>query len=117
MTNVVFRPRPVNLQEDCVLKLKSLYTPIEQLYARGLFTIKAMWGDRESVKFISDMLKRLLTIPKHIEEMKKSTARKGLITALRRSLAYAPELKLEEIAGGFPEYKDDGSEFAQEDYA
>ena len=31
-------------------------------------------------------------------------------------MAYAPELKPEEITGGFPEYKDDGSEFIEEDY-
>ncbi|KAI5000836.1 hypothetical protein ZWY2020_010795 [Hordeum vulgare] len=66
---------------------------------------------------MSDMVKRLSTMPKHIEEMKKSAARKGLITALRWSLSYAPELKPEEIARGFPEYKDDGLEFTHGDYA
>lgn len=68
-------------------------------------------GDKEPVKFIIDMLRRLSTMPKQIEELKKSAARKGVIIVLSWALSYAPELNLEEIDRGFPEYKDDGSEF------
>ena len=32
------------------------------------------------------------------------------------SLAYAPEINPEEVAAGFPQLKDDGSEFVEEDY-
>ena len=35
---------------------------------------------------------------------------------LSRCLAYAREINPEEVAAGFPRLKDDGSEFAEEDY-
>ncbi|KAI4983549.1 hypothetical protein ZWY2020_025415 [Hordeum vulgare] len=49
-------------------------------------------------------------------ELTRSAARKGVLTMLSRCLAYAPELKPEEVAAGFPQLKDDGSEFTQDDY-
>ncbi|KAE8775319.1 hypothetical protein D1007_52189 [Hordeum vulgare] len=62
------------------------------------------------------MLRRLSTIPEYIAERRKSYACKGVMATMRWALAYAPELKPDEIAGGFPQYKDDGSEFTEEDY-
>ena len=62
------------------------------------------------------MLGCLSTLPPQIEELKRSVARKGTLTALSRCLAYALELKPEELTGGFPELKDDGSDFTEEDY-
>ncbi|KAE8769851.1 40S ribosomal protein S20 [Hordeum vulgare] len=90
-----------------VLNITTRKSPYGEVYAGGLFTIKAVMGDNDPVKFISDMLTRLSTMPKQIEELKISAARRWAITALSRSLAYAPELNLEELGGGFPEYKDD----------
>ena len=62
------------------------------------------------------MLGCLSTLPPQIEELKRSAARKGALTTLSRCLAYARELKPEEINGGFLELKDDRSEFTEEDY-
>ncbi|KAE8798634.1 hypothetical protein D1007_26122 [Hordeum vulgare] len=110
-------PRSTTLQDDSVLKLKAIYTLMEQLYAGGLLTIKAVWGgDKDPVKYIKDMLRQLSIIRQHIAEIRKSSARKGVMTAMSRAIAYAPELKPDEKAEGFPEYKDDDSEFTQEDY-
>ncbi|KAE8804878.1 hypothetical protein D1007_19118 [Hordeum vulgare] len=108
MTTTVLSLRTSNLQDNSLLKLKALYTLTKQLYARSLLTIKVFMGNKDPVKFIIDVLRRLSTIPKQIEELKKSTACKGAITALSRALAYAAELNPWEIAGGFPQLKDHG---------
>ena len=62
------------------------------------------------------MLGCLSTLPPQIGELTRSAARKGVLTTLSRCLAYAPEKNPEEVAAGFPQLKDDGSEFAEEDY-
>ncbi|KAI5006014.1 hypothetical protein ZWY2020_033257 [Hordeum vulgare] len=79
-------------------------------------TMKAVMGDKEPIKSIKYMLGCLSTLPPQIEELKRSSAHKGALTTLSRCLAYAPELKPEEITGGFLELKDDRSEFIEEDY-
>ncbi|XP_044969912.1 uncharacterized protein LOC123430054 [Hordeum vulgare subsp. vulgare] len=56
MANVVFGPRSANLHDDCVFKLKAIYTLIEQLCIGGMMTIKAVMGDKEPVKSIKYML-------------------------------------------------------------
>ena len=73
-------------------------------------------GSKEPVRTIKHMLSYLSTLPPQIEELKRSAARKGVLNTLSRCLAYAPELKPEEIAIGYPELKDDGSEFTEVDY-
>ena len=97
--------------------MKALYSLTEQLYARSLVTIKAVMTERGVPKFMKGVLEVLSTIPKQIEELKRSAARKGAMAALSRSLAYAPELNPAEMMDGFPQLKDDGSQFTQEDYA
>lgn len=62
------------------------------------------------------MLGCLSTLPPQVDELKRSRARKGALTTLSRCLAYAPELKPEEVATGYPKLKDDESEFTEEDY-
>ena len=62
------------------------------------------------------MLGCLSTLPPQIGELTRSAARKGVLTTLSRCLAYAPEINPEEVAANFPQLKDDGSEFAEEDY-
>ena len=99
------------------MKLKALYSLTEQLYAGSLFTIKAVMTERDVPKFMKGVLEVLSTIPKQIEELKRSAARSGAIYALSRALAYGEEFDPAKLAKGFPEFKNDGSEFTQEDYA
>jgi len=109
--------RTRQLPDDSLLKLKALYAFTEQLYAGSLFTIRDVFGEKGISKLIKDVLKYLSTVPKHFEEMKRSAARKGAISALSRALAYVPELNPEEMTGGFPQLKADGSAFTQDNYA
>ena len=107
--------RSCQLSGVSLLKLKALYSLTEQLYAGSLFTIKAVMTKRGIPKFMKGVLEVLSTNLKQIEELKRSAARKGAMTALSRSLAYALELNLAEMMDGFPQLKDDGSQFTQED--
>jgi hypothetical protein len=63
------------------------------------------------------VIELLSTLPKQVEELRRSAARQGAMAALSRCLAFAPELTAEEMMDGFPSRKDDGSEFTAEDYA
>ncbi|KAI4987348.1 hypothetical protein ZWY2020_020148 [Hordeum vulgare] len=99
-----------------MLKLKAIYTFTEQLYTGGLLMIKAVMGSKEAVRTIKHMLGYLSTFPPQIEELKRSAARKGVLNTVSRCLAYAPELKPEEISASYPEMKDDGTEFTEVDY-
>ena len=105
------------LLDDSLLKLKALYSLTEQLYAGSLFTIKAVMTEKGVPKFMKGVLEVISTIPKQIEELKRSVARKGAMAALSQSLAYAPALNPAEMMDGFSQLKDDGSQFTQEDYA
>ncbi|KAI5018563.1 hypothetical protein ZWY2020_043451 [Hordeum vulgare] len=116
MTVAMFGSRAANLPYDCMLKLKAMYTFTEQLYTGRVLTIKAMMGSKEPIKSFKNMLSCLSTLPPQIEELKRSAAGKGVLNTLNRCLAYAPELKPEEIDADYPELKDDGSEFTEEEY-
>ncbi|KAI4995786.1 hypothetical protein ZWY2020_037874 [Hordeum vulgare] len=116
MTRAIFGSRVANLQDDCVLMLKAIYTLTELLYTGSVLTVKAVIGAKEPMTSIKKVLGYLSTLPPQIGELTRSAARKGVLTALSRCLVYAPEINLEEVAAGFPQLKDDGSEFVEEDY-
>ena len=63
--------RAANLPDDCVLKLKDIYTFAEQLYTGGVLTIKAVMGNKGPVMTIKQMLGFLSTLPPQIEELKR----------------------------------------------
>lgn len=109
--------RSINLCQDPRVKLKAVYTFLEQLYAGSLFTIMSVMGHKEPPRFIRDVLKQLSTMPGQIEELKKSAARAGAMISLSRVKAYVPDMDPSEMTGGFPEFNTDGSEFSSADYA
>jgi hypothetical protein len=108
--------RSINLRQDPRVKLKAVYTFLEQPYAGSLFTIMSVMGHKEPPHFIRDVLKQLSTIPGQIEELKKSAARAGAMLSLSRAKAYVPDMDPSEMAGGFLEFNTDGSEFSSADY-
>ncbi|KAI4989795.1 hypothetical protein ZWY2020_038158 [Hordeum vulgare] len=116
MAQAIFGLRAANLQDECILMLKAIYTLIEQLYTGSVLTVNAVMGAKEPITSIKKMLGCLSTLPPQIGELTRPAARKGVLATLSRCLAYAPELKPEEVAAGFPQLKDDGSEFTQDDY-
>ncbi|KAI4969612.1 hypothetical protein ZWY2020_000526 [Hordeum vulgare] len=96
--------------------LKRHISNMTQAIFGGVLTVKAVIGAKEPITSIKKVLGYLSALPPQIGELTRSAARKGVLTALSRCLAYAPEINLEEVAAGFPQLKDDGSEFVEEDY-
>ena len=109
MLNFLAGERSRQLSSDSLLKLKAVYSLAEQLYYRTLCTIKVMLTKKSIPKHMKGVIELLSTLPKQIEELKRSSARQGAMAALTRSLAFAPELTAEEMMDGFPSKKDDGS--------
>ena len=66
---------------------------------------------------LSDVLKKLSILPARFQEVKRSSARAGALTALSRSKAWVPELDLADVAKGYPSLKEDGALFDQDDFA
>ena len=89
--------RAVKLPDDSMTKLRAIYTFAEQLYTGGVLSIKAVIGSKEPTMTIKQMLGFLSTLPPQVEELKRSAARTGVLNTLSRCLAYAAELKTEEI--------------------
>ncbi|KAI5013409.1 hypothetical protein ZWY2020_034521 [Hordeum vulgare] len=73
-------------------------------------------GQQGANHVYQDYVGCLSMLPPQVEELKRSAAHKGAFTTLSRCLAYALELKPEEVAAGYPELKDDESEFTEDDY-
>lgn len=66
---------------------------------------------------IKDVLEQLSTMPKQIQELKKSAAHSAAMLSLSRAKAYSADIDLAELAGGFPEYNTDDGVFSTKDYA
>ncbi|KAI4996000.1 hypothetical protein ZWY2020_040502 [Hordeum vulgare] len=105
-------------QERSGLKrhISNMTQAVFEQYTAKVLTVKAVMGAKEPITSIKKILGCLSTIPPQIGELTRSAVRKGVLTALSRCLAYAPEINLKEVAVGFPQLKDDGSEFVEEDY-
>jgi hypothetical protein len=56
-----------------LVKLKAIYTLLEQLYSGSLRVIMAAKGGKEAPTLIKDVLKQLSTIPKQLKEWRMST--------------------------------------------
>ena len=54
------------------MKLKVVYSLMEQLYTGSMQTLKAVMGGKDLPHFIEDVLKKLSSIPKQVEELKRS---------------------------------------------
>ena len=54
-------------------------------------------------------------LPARFEELKRSAARAGALTALTRAKAWVPDLDPVDVAKGYPSLKEDGSEFGNDD--
>ena len=64
-----------------------------------------------------DVLKKLSVLPIRFDEIKRSSARAGAMTALSWAKAWVPELDPSEVATGYPSLKEDGTPFDQKDFS
>src|SRR3954466_14361767 len=104
-----------HLGSDVRMKLKAGYTLIEQLYTGAQRAITTASHNNPAPSLIQDTLKRLSMLPARIEELKRSAARTGAITALIRAKAWVPDFDPVEAAQGYPSLKEDGSDFGEDD--
>ena len=100
-----------------LLKLKAVYTLVEHLYTGTQETIVAISNGKEPPTLLREVLDKLFIMPPKLEEIKRSAARAGAITALTRAKAWQAELDPEEMATRSPSLKEDGSPFDQIDFA
>ena len=84
------------------MKLKAFYTLVEQLYTGAQRTLATISPTNQAPTLLIDVLKRLSVLPARIDEMKRSSARAGAVTALSRAKAWVPELDPSEVATGYP---------------
>ena len=64
---------------------------------------------------IKETLEKLSMLPAWLDELKRSAARAGALTALIRAKAWVPDLDSADIGSGYPSLKEDGSEFNNDD--
>ena len=110
-------PGSSNLSRDTLVKLKAVYTLVEQLYTRAQWTLATISPANQGPNLLSDVLKKLCILPTRFQEIKRSCSRVGAITALSRAKAWVLELDPADVASGYPSLKEDGTPFDQEDFA
>ena len=97
-------------------KLKAVYTLVEQLYAGAQRALATISPANQGPNRLSDVLKKLSILPARFQEVKRSCARAGALTALSRSKAWVPDLDPVDVAKGYPTVKEDGTPFEQDDF-
>ena len=108
--------RSKNLSQDPLIKLKAVYTLVQQLYIGTQRALAAISPVNQGSNCLSDVLKKLSILPVRFQEVKCSCAQAGALTALSRSKAWVPDLDPTDVARGYPTVKEDGSPFDQDDF-
>ena len=103
--------RVAHLGSDMRQSLKVVYTLIEKLYTGVQQVICTTSHNKPPPTLIKDTLVRLAVMPARIEELKKSAARTGALTALTRAKAWISDLDPADLGKCYPSIKEDGSDF------
>ena len=93
------------------MKLKAIYTLVEQLYIGAQRTIAAAIHKKHLPTLIKETLERLSVLPQRIEDLKRAAARAGAMTALSQAKSGQADLDPEDLANGCPNVKEDGVGF------
>ena len=116
MYKICAGPRSKNLSQDPVIKLKAVYTLVEQLYIDAQRALAAISPANQGPNRLSDVLKKMSILPARFQEVKRSCARAVALTALSCSKAWVPDLDPVDVARGYPTVKEDRSLFEQDDF-
>ncbi|XP_044439522.1 uncharacterized protein [Triticum aestivum] len=111
MVSAIFGPRSSNLNQNVLIKLKAVYTLVEQLYTGSQHALAVVALSNEVPTHLADVLRRLAVLPQRFQELRRASARAGAIAALSRAKAFLPELDPADIALGYPSLKEDGTPF------
>ena len=107
--------RIAHLGSDMRMKLKAAYTLIEQLFSGSQQAICTAAYNKPPPSLIKETIEKLAMLPARINELKRSAARSGALTALIRAKAWIPDLEPTDIIKGYPGVKEDGSDFNNDD--
>ena len=88
-----------------LVKLKAVYTLVEQLYTGTQHALATLSPSNRTPALLVDVLRKLSVLPQRFGEMKRSCARAGAVTALSRAKAWLPELDQAELSTGCPNLK------------
>ena len=91
-----------------LIKLKAVYTLVEQLYTGSQRALATVALSNEVPTLLVEVLKKLSVLPQRFNELSRSAARAEAVNALSRA---KPELDLTDIATGYPSLKEDGTPF------
>ena len=91
------------------MKLKVVYTLIEQLYSGSQRVICTAADNMPPPTLIKETIEKLAMLPARLDELKRSAARSGALTALIRAKAWIPDLEPTHIGQGYPSVKEDGT--------
>ena len=105
----------VHLGSNMRMKLKAAYTLIEQLFSGSQRAICTAAYNKPPPSLIKQTIEKLAMLPARINEVKRSAARSGALTALIRAKAWIPDLEPADIIKGYPGVKEDGSDFNNND--
>ena len=89
---------------------------VEQLYTGAQRALPTISPANQGPNRLCDVLKKLSISPARFQEVKRSCARAGALTALSRSKAWVPDLDPVDVAKGYPIVKEDGTPFEQDDF-
>ena len=107
--------RTTHLGSDMLMKMKAAYTLIEQLYSGSQRAICTAAHNKPPPTLVKETIEKLSMLPARLDELKKSAARSGALTALIQAKAWIPDLEPADIGKGYPSVKEDGSEFNNDD--
>ncbi|XP_044336699.1 uncharacterized protein [Triticum aestivum] len=105
MTSVVFGTRITHLGSDMRMKLKAAYTLIEQLYSGAQRAICTAAHNKPPPTLIKETIEKLSMLLARLDELKRSGARAGALTALMWVKAWIPDLDSSDIGRGYPGIK------------
>ena len=83
-----------------LVKLKAVYTLVEQLYTRTQRALATISPANQAPTLLVEVLRKLSVLSERFNEMKQSSVRSGAVTALSRAKAWLPELDPVDISTG-----------------
>ena len=92
--------RIAHLGSDMRMKLTAAYTLIEQLYSGSQRAICTVAYNKPPPMLIKEIIEKLAMLPARLDELKRSAARSGALTALIRAKAWIPDLEPADIIKG-----------------
>lgn len=77
MVSAIFGPRSTNLKQNMLIKLKVVYTLVEQLYTGSQRDLAIVALSNDVPHLMQHVLKRLALLPQRVQDLRRVSARPG----------------------------------------